>query len=101
MKRRYKVAVGTVLRSFVIDAESEFEAQEEGKRLFDVEIDKSRGMPQATFSNNIVIKAVEMWVCERCGEDFGRPKFMTIRTNEDGSQRFLCLLCAKEEDKAA
>jgi|SRR5712692_989064 len=101
MKRRYKVNVCAVLRDFTVDAEYEFEAQKEGKRLFDEELDRNGGKPNFSFSNNIYIGVIEIWICERCGEDFGRPKFITIRIQEDGKQRFLCLLCAKEEDAAS
>jgi hypothetical protein len=101
MMRRYKVTVSSVMRDYVIDAESEYEAQEEGKRLFDEEIDHNGGKPNFSFSNSIYVGAREIWICERCGEDFGRPKYMTIRTQKDGKLRFLCFVCAEEEDKAA
>jgi hypothetical protein len=100
MKRKYKVIMSTVVREFVVHAENEAEAGEEGKRLFDAEIDANEGRPNYSFSNSIYVAVEEMWVCERCGEDFGRPKYMTGRTQEDGSIRWLCFTCADEEDKA-
>ncbi len=101
MKRRYRVIVGTPLRQFTVDAENETEARDEGHRLFDAEIDENEGHPLYDSSNEIYITAQEIWICERCKEDFGRPKYMTIRTQEDGKLRFLCFVCAEEEDKAS